>query len=348
MAVNPTLNAKLRNPMDKYSSSIHYASALYRLATQKKLDAHNLLRSAGISPELLDAPRARVLTDKIAMLVRLIWRELEDENMGLGAHPTKLGTFHMMGKLAVHAPTLEKAIVRGIQFYRLIEDSYELQLTATVNSATFTLKLKQPELDSENLLSELILLAWHRFASWLIGENIVLKEAAFAYPTPLRIDEYKYLFPCIHHFNQPESSFSFHRRYLEMPVVQTHESLKGFIADSPANLFVLYRYDSCLSTRVRQLIEPVVSEGVPGLEEVADELGMSKYALRQQLKIEGTSYQQIKNITRRDMAIYYLTQVPSLSIGEIAPRVGFSEPGDFVRAFKGWTGVTPGHYRHSD
>mgnify|MGYP000651318666 CR=1 FL=1 len=333
--------------MAKYTSCNHYVSALYRLATQKNLDAHRLLRNAGIAPELIDASRARVLTDKIATLVRQLWSELQDENMGLSLHPTKPGSFHMMGKLAVHAPTLEKALGRGVQFYQLVVDDYELQLTRSEHTAKITLKLKQPERDIENLLSELVMLAWHRFASWLIGQNIVLKEATFAYPTPSRIDEYKYLFPCLSHFNHAESSFSFSHRYLDLPVVQTHETLREFIADCPTNLFVLYRNDNSLSARVRQLIEPDVSRGIPGLDVVADKLGMTKYTIRQQLKAEGTSYQQIKNIVRRDMAIYYLTQMPSLSIAEIAPEVGFSEPGDFVRAFKGWTGVTPGHYRHS-
>jgi AraC-like DNA-binding protein len=44
------------------------------------------------------------------------------------------------------------------------------------------------------------------------------------------------------------------------------------------------------------------------------------------------------------MAIYYLSR-PDLAINDIAFRVGFTEPSTFHRAFKKWTGVTPGAYR---
>jgi len=44
---------------------------------------------------------------------------------------------------------------------------------------------------------------------------------------------------------------------------------------------------------------------------------------------------------RRDLAIHYLTQ-QNLAISKIAQRLGFSEPSAFNRAFKSWTGITPG------
>ncbi len=50
---------------------------------------------------------------------------------------------------------------------------------------------------------------------------------------------------------------------------------------------------------------------------------------------------------RRDTALYFLEQ-GDLSIHEIAEKLGFSEPSTFHRAFKKWTGITPGAYRHGE
>ena len=54
----------------------------------------------------------------------------------------------------------------------------------------------------------------------------------------------------------------------------------------------------------------------------------------------------IKDALRRDVAVEYLTQ-SDLPLLEVAARVGFSEASTFHRAFKGWTGLTPGAYRQA-
>ncbi len=59
---------------------------------------------------------------------------------------------------------------------------------------------------------------------------------------------------------------------------------------------------------------------------------------------EGKSYQGVKDALRRDAAIHLLLN-PDLTLEDVAQQVGFSETSTFHRAFKKWTGVTPGLYR---
>jgi AraC-like DNA-binding protein len=62
------------------------------------------------------------------------------------------------------------------------------------------------------------------------------------------------------------------------------------------------------------------------------------------LKEEGTSFQEIKDALRRDIAIRAIQQ-GTASIEQISFDTGFSAPANFHRAFRKWTGRTPGSYR---
>src|SRR5690606_24299371 len=99
--------------------------------------------------------------------------------------------------------------------------------------------------------------------------------------------------------------------------------------------------------RIRGLIGRDFSKPMPDFDWIAQELHTSPQTLRRRLKQESTSFQEIKDLLRRDMAIYYLSH-QELPINDIAERVGFTEPSTFHRAFKKWTGVTPGAWREGE
>jgi len=69
--------------------------------------------------------------------------------------------------------------------------------------------------------------------------------------------------------------------------------------------------------------------------------------LRRRLEAEGGSYQAVKDELRRDAAIHHLCQ-STLSVAEIAERLGFADGSAFHRAFKKWSGVQPGEYRRRE
>ena len=83
---------------------------------------------------------------------------------------------------------------------------------------------------------------------------------------------------------------------------------------------------------------------MPTLNDVAAMLYLSPQTLRRRLATEGKSYQGVKDALRRDAAIHLLLR-HDLTLEDVAQQVGFSETSTFHRAFKKWTGVTPGLYR---
>jgi len=71
---------------------------------------------------------------------------------------------------------------------------------------------------------------------------------------------------------------------------------------------------------------------------------MTVRTLQRHLQQAGTSYQQILDTLRQELAEHYLLH-SDLQIQDIAQYLGFTESRSFHRSFKGWTGETPGEYR---
>ena len=97
------------------------------------------------------------------------------------------------------------------------------------------------------------------------------------------------------------------------------------------------------TSRVRDIVRSQLRD-IPELSDVASALEVHPQTLRRRLAAEGTTFKDIKNQVRRDTALHFLGK-QGLSIEEIAHRAGFSESSAFIRAFKGWTGITPYTYR---
>ena len=82
------------------------------------------------------------------------------------------------------------------------------------------------------------------------------------------------------------------------------------------------------------------------LKDIAQQLNMSTATIQRRLKQEGVSYQQLKNDIRCDIAIERLSKTND-SIQSISDELNFHDPSAFHRAFKKWSGVSPGTYRKS-
>jgi len=320
----------------------HFVRAALRGAERQGRDCAPLLRQANIQPALLDEPRARITPEQFTRLLQLLWETLDDEYMGFGRLRSKRGTFAMMCYAIIHCRTLEKALGRGALFYSLFPEAPCIRLEREGDRVR--LSVDDSSLwDPDHFLLESLLVIWHRLGSWLIGQRIRLEEATFSYPEPAHSGEYDLLFPCPRRYAAGSTSLLFQTRYLAMPLLQDERTLKQFLEHSPADLLARPDGGDSLISRIRRLLGRDCSAW-PDLEAVARQLHMSPQTLRRHLREEGSSFQELKDHLRRDLAIYHLGR-DDLSIQDIAEQLGFSEPSAFHRAFKKWTGLTPGAYR---
>ncbi len=102
----------------------------------------------------------------------------------------------------------------------------------------------------------------------------------------------------------------------------------------------------CFKGEVEAVVERMLKAGAVSADRAARELGMSRQTLYRRLKEEGTTFEELLDAKRRQLAIRYLA-VDRSSVKATAYRLGFSEPAAFSRAFKRWTGVSPSLFREA-
>lgn len=329
---------------ESHSVSVHFARSAMIAARRSGLDEELLLREAGLSRRLLQNPQLRITSAQFSQLMLALWREGDDEFMGLAPYRSRHGVFALMTRQVIGCRQLRSVFFRLARFYNLINDSLRLELQLEGDGAAFVMVLAEPERDSEHLLREIFMLLWHRFTSWLVGQRVPLQEVHFDYPEPANQAEYRLMFPCPARFGMPDCRLVMNTSCLDMQVVQTPATLRAHLLRAPLEWFMRPVYQASCTRVVQERLAAAADFAQQGILDVADALHLTERTLRRRLTLEGTSFQSIKDGLRHDRAIHYLAQ-SNLPISEIARLLGFSEPSAFTRAFRQWTGESPRAYR---
>lgn len=200
--------------------------------------------------------------------------------------------------------------------------------------------------DARRFADETLLVMLHGLLCWLAGRRIVLTRLDWAHPRPAHADEYRRMFSPLQRFEAPATAVWFDARVLQAAVLVTPAGLKAFLRDAPQSVFLKQVIATGLSDQARRLCRSALDQGAaaPTLAMLSRTLDLSAATLRRRLEDEGVSWGQLKDEVRRDLALQHLAD-GRLSVGEIADRLGFNDASTFYRAFRKWTGSSPGAWR---
>lgn len=331
--------------IEKGTISICFVQEALVCIHDRGLDADELLARAGISPELLHNPQARVSSTHYGQLWHQIVQALDDEFFGLDSHRMKAGSFTLLLHAVIHSATLEQALRRALRFLRLVLDDLAGELVRDGDEARLLLHdVGAAPAPKRAFAYGTYLLMLHGLACWLIGRRIPVLRADFRCPEPAFSSEWRILFTPHLNFAQAGSCIVFPAEYLEMGNIQNARTMKDFLRNAPANFLVKYKNSTSVSARVRRLLREMPPADWPDFETLAGRFHVSAATLRRRLDDEGQSYRLIIDDLRLDMAIDLLSNTQQ-SLGEIAAELGFAETSAFHRAFRKWSGGRPGDYR---
>jgi AraC-like DNA-binding protein len=155
---------------------------------------------------------------------------------------------------------------------------------------------------------------------------------------------YEAHFGCRAKFAARENTIVFARGDLDRPFLTHNPDLFATVAPQLEAELKQALASRAISEQVKGILKPLLAGGRPGIEDVARELRLSSRTLQRRLTEEGTSFQQLLQDARRELARHYLLY-SSLELNETAYLLGYEDAHSFFRAFHDWEGSSPGDWR---
>lgn len=319
-----------------------WLDALRGYCSARQMDS--FLRRADLQAGSAHA-NGRVTLDQIVYLYQVAAIEGEDEMMGLWSRPIRPRALQHLLTTVQAAETLPSALFRFSTFWNLLLDDFQFEVETTKEHLILSLRPRGvPEIQRFGHM--LILKLAHGLLSWLAGYEIPVAKVHLAFAPPEFASDYSVIFPARVVFGAPCSAIAFDHQSIGLPISRNRMELSAFLKRAPRDwIFTSYR-EHTWSLRVREFLYRSEWQNCH-LTDAAHTFSVTARTLIRRLESEGTSFQAIKDGLRRDIAIRDMRNT-QMSIETISQELGFSSASNFHRAFRRWTGVTPGHYRRNE
>jgi AraC-like DNA-binding protein len=300
------------------------------------------LKLAQITPAKLLQSKARITARQLEVLSGAAMQALDDEALGAFSRKLPWGSYGMLARASITSPTLGMALKRWCRHHALLTDDIVLRVTSSGDSAAITIEEKHPGSITEFGLVH-VLRNIHGLGCWYVDSRIPLQGARFPFETPPHDYAYPLMFQCPLQFNAAHAEIRFDARYLALPLRRDEKALAQMLQRALPLTVLQYRRDRMLVQQVRQVLS---NPAVPthNAETLAHVLNMSPRSLHRQLKEEGASLQQLKDAVRFERAQDLLNRTDT-PVEKVAAAAGFRNEKSFIRAFRAWTGQSPGEFR---
>jgi len=184
----------------------------------------------------------------------------------------------------------------------------------------------------------------HRILKWLAAENYELKAVSLPHKPIAALSEYQRFFGAPILINQERAALHLHRRTLDSQPHSSNPALRELAQDYIARHF--RNPAEMVSASVRKALRIHLATPRADKNRIAAMLALHPRTLQRKLASEGTSFDEIKDEIRKELALQYLweTKIP---MSQLANILGFSEQSALSRATKRWFGHSPKDVRHA-
>lgn len=337
--------------MHEATFSVALVRDIVQYVVNQGTEADALYQAAGIDPAWLEDPDRQVGGEVLQNLWCEAVEQTGDGDLGLHiGEAFDLAAIGIVGYVMLNCKTYRQVLEklcqytqlfsRGVTLHQQIVDGW-VYCDCDIVSGFKNYLLDEPRHPIESTFAALF-----TATQQLTGHELDAQAVWFQHPRPSNVSEHERIFQTTVQFSQSANRIILNAHCLDWSVRSANPNLLSvFEAHASAMLIAQNQFQS-YSQQVMMAIAQALQGEVPTIEAIARTLMTSVRQLQRELQAESTTYQQLLDNTRRELAFQSLKN-PETSIHDVAFLLGFSEPSAFHRAFKRWTGQTPRSYRLS-
>jgi AraC-like DNA-binding protein len=332
---------------DRGSMSVQSLRGFVGLVQLEGLDPAPVLAEAGITPEDLADIDGRLEIARCEALASAVVMRLSERQILSTFSRLKAGDFGILDYVIRNSRTLGESLERLARYTHVNNSIADCVLETDAERARVS--FVQPPTVSPPF-ARLSATAWLAscvvIVRQLLGPDFAPVEALLPNPEPGPADReaYRALLRCPLRFGAPAAAFVVPIGELERGVEGADPALAELMEPHLERQLQEARAGSRAALPVRRVLVAMLGGQEPTLDRVAKRLGTTPRTLQRRLRDENTTFQDLLDSVRHELALVHVGK-QAASIDEIAWLLGFSNGSAFHRAFKRWTGVTPGEFR---
>lgn len=331
--------------MAKRTTAAVWVKGIAEMLAAEGLDVASLFATAGIDPRELEGPAARLATEKISHLWELAIERSRNPALAVAQHQVaRPAAFDVVGYTMMSCADLRGAFERLIRYLLILSDALTMTMTEDGDGVRIDFVLFGGNRPIPRQRIEFIFVTVVGFCRWISRSDVSPRSVELAYPAPGDLSPYRAAFRCPVSFDATRNSLLFARADMNLSLPTFNLQLAE-LHERYAGEYLRHFDHAQTSFRVREAIVRRLPDGEPRRDEIAVELCMSERTLQRRLEVERTSFVQLLDDTRRELADQYLGRL-HLSLGQAAYLLGFADQSSFFRACRRWFKASPGEYRN--
>lgn len=303
-----------------------------------------VLAAAGLESNALDDPEGIIPYAAMGRLLRIAAEQTQTPHFGLlvgqRIGPASLG---LIGKLMVNAKSVGAAIEDLAVHQHRHARGAVIYLLPRADQVLFGYAVYQPEVEgSVQIYDGAAAAAFNILRGLVPAHDASLIELQISHTAPADVRPYQRYFGTRVRFDTEHTGAFFPRSWLAQPVAGADPAHRKLLEEQVQRFLVAGEFDLVSRSR-RAMRLGLITGGITG-DELAARLGIARRTLHRHFKAQGTSFQDILDETRFELAKQLLanTRLPMSEIGFI---LRYSEQAIFTRAFSRWAGETPLSWR---